>query len=471
MIALDLVSGTRKSVSGGVTRTVMSVEGPTPVFGTGHSQATSDPDLDIVFVHGLSGDRRATWTATDGAFWPQWLADQFPRANVYLAGYDSHVFAGLLLGSGASIQDIASTLADGLISRPTQAGRLVLITHSLGGLIVKQMIRKCQDSADPRFKALLDKIGAVVFLGTPHQGAEFANALDTLLHSFKSKFTKQLAYSSDALIDLNAFFCNVAVERKITVRTFYETEKTNGIHVVNRVTANPGVYGTEPIAVQANHIEICKLVSKNSPVFQSVCELLRAFDISGSSRALVPASPGTALVSSPLRTELLGRTAPSVPSTDLATFQPASVALECDPPMGLPPEILDDYAYFTTVAADDRRDIEKKLVDAGRGYQINDAKKRKERFAMALRRHIAQPAAVTRYTQILADVESRYARHVARVLSAGATTALVDHAIQQDVIDPCVARFSSDGNEITSSLVDNALYYLAGNCHVSWDND
>ena len=71
--------------------------------------------FDVVFVHGLSGDRRATWTAQDGAFWPQWLADAFDDINVYLAGYDSSAFAGILLGSGASIQDLATTLADGLI--------------------------------------------------------------------------------------------------------------------------------------------------------------------------------------------------------------------------------------------------------------------------------------------------------------------------------------------------------------------
>ena len=88
---------------------------------------------------------------------------------------------------------------------------------------------------------------------------------------------------------------------------------------------------------------------------------------------------------------------------------------------------------------------------------------------MALRRHIAQPSAVTRYTQLLGDVESRFSRHVRRPISEGASLAQVDHAIQSDVLDACVAQFSSPGSEITSALVDNALYYLAGNCHVSWD--
>jgi hypothetical protein len=149
---------------------------------------------------------------------------------------------------------------------------------------------------------------------------------------------------------------------------------------------------------------------------------------------------------------------------------PAPVpALEIEAPDGVTSNILEDFAYFTTVAPDDRRPLAHKLRDAGRDYQIGDATRRKERFAMALRRHIAQASAVTRYMQLLGDVESRFGRHVRRPISDGASLAQVDHAIRSDVLDPCVRQFSSPGSEISSALVDNALYYLAGHCHVSWD--
>jgi hypothetical protein len=339
-------------------------------------------------------------------------------------------------------------------------------------LIVKQMIRRCKDSSDQRFKSLLSKIKAVVFLGTPHKGAEFATALDILLSPFKSTFTKQLAYSSDALLDLNSFFCNFAVEECVTVRAYYETQKTKGVHVVNRVTADPGVHGSEPIAVQADHIAICKPTSKDALVYRSICELLTGFAPSGTRKALVPVR------SSATHLPVIRRGFDMVTTGwASAASEPAPVAagdqclLLTEAPEGLPPDILDDFAYFTTVAADDRRDLDAKLTDAGRIYQIADAKKSKERFAMALRRHIAQPAAVTRYTRLLADVQSRYVRHVGLALSLGHDHAQVDEAIQNKVIDPCVERYSAAGNEITSSLVDSALYYLAGNCHVSWDHE
>ena len=200
----------------------MTVEGPTRVFATGSQRAVSAPTFDVVFVHDLSGDRYTTWSAKDGAFWPQWLADDFDNINVYLAGYDSSAFAGILLGSSAAIQDLATSLADGLISRPRQADNIILITHSLGGLIVKQMLRRCADSADARFQDLAKKVRAVVFLGTPHQGAQLATGFDLVLKPFKGKASQQLAYSSDNLLDLSHFFSNFAVREKVAVRPLYE---------------------------------------------------------------------------------------------------------------------------------------------------------------------------------------------------------------------------------------------------------
>ena len=88
---------------------------------------------------------------------------------------------------------------------------------------------------------------------------------------------------------------------------------------------------------------------------------------------------------------------------------------------------------------------------------------------MALRRHIAQPAAVTRYTRLMSEVESRFNRHVARAIADGACAETIDGIIQNEVISPCAA-LESGAEAVTATLVDGALYYLAGNCHVAWDN-
>ena len=64
--------------------------------------------LDIVFIHGLNGHRKRTWTHENGTFWPRdLLPEVFPSARIYTYGYPSEIF---LTRSRATIQDIASNL-------------------------------------------------------------------------------------------------------------------------------------------------------------------------------------------------------------------------------------------------------------------------------------------------------------------------------------------------------------------------
>ena len=71
----------------------------------------------------------------------------------------------------------------------------------------------------------------------------------------------------------------------------------------------------------------------------------------------------------------------------------------------------------------------------------------------------------------MADVESRFNRHVARVIADGGELSDVDSAIQDYVIDPCIDVHSTMDQTVSANVVDGALYYLAGNCHIAWDND
>jgi HPt (histidine-containing phosphotransfer) domain-containing protein len=426
-------------------------EGIVEILPDGASTSAVSPALDIVFVHGLGGDRIETWQVEPKSFWPRWLAAKFPNCRVFSFGFNSKKLAGFLTGEGASLHDLALMLADALLSREDAAPQTLFICHSLGGLIVKQTLRRCVQSADPDYRDFGRSVAGVAFLGTPHQGASLVSALHQLLRLFMSQQAKQLV-NTDVLLDLNDFFRAWANIQSITVRSYYETEKTGGVHIVDKVTANPGVLGSEPIAVQSDHLQICKPEDETSPVFKSVCALIRK--LLQEKRSLLSAGSAGSLNGSP--------------QSDGHTL--AGESLPADAQEGVSADILRDYQYFTTVAEDDRRDLAQKLTDVGRSYAIRDAKRKKERFNMALRRHIAQPAAVTRYTRLMSEVESRFNRHVARAIAAGACDATIDGIIQNDVISPCAALNSSKDEPMTAGLVDGALYYLAGNCHVAWDN-
>ncbi|MFC5386832.1 ABC-three component system protein [Aquamicrobium segne] len=426
-------------------------EGIIEIFAEGDSASPTAPVLDIVFVHGLGGDQFDTWQVDPKSFWPRWLAEKFPNCSVSSFGYDSQKLAGFLTGDGASLHDIALALADALTNREATATRTLFVCHSLGGLVVKQMLRRCTESVNPEYVELGRSVVGIAFLGTPHQGSALASSLDQLLRRFLSKQSKQLVHGDDNLFDLNDFFRTRANTQKIHVRAYYETEKIAGVLIVDKVTANPGVLGCEPIPVQTNHFNICKPETQNAPVFKSVCGMIRSL-----LKAFAP---------------------PSNSAEDKVQGEPdesthAGVADESGPTHtmeGVPADIARDFEYFTTASEDDRRNLEQKLVDAGRAYAVRDAKRKKERFNMALRRHIAQASAVTRYTRVMSEVESRFSRHVPRAIAEGACAQAIDGIIQNEVISPCVV-LETGSDAVTATLVDGALYYLAGNCHLAWDN-
>jgi hypothetical protein len=67
------------------------------IDGFGLKQLTSplpnDHVLDIVFVHGLNGQRSRTWT-TGEDLWPKWFIQDLPGAKVWMYGYDSRASFG-----------------------------------------------------------------------------------------------------------------------------------------------------------------------------------------------------------------------------------------------------------------------------------------------------------------------------------------------------------------------------------------
>jgi hypothetical protein len=69
----------------------------------------------VVFVHGLTGGLKKTWTHEDGTFWPQdLLPNDFPKARIMTFGYDAditHVFGQV---STNTLRDHGKTLCTNL---------------------------------------------------------------------------------------------------------------------------------------------------------------------------------------------------------------------------------------------------------------------------------------------------------------------------------------------------------------------
>jgi protein SERAC1 len=98
----------------------------------------------IVFVHGLTGNRRNTWTHPDGVFWPEdLLTKDLPTARVMTFGYDADVVGFSKTAGNGTLRDHGKSLTNDLAMRRVRSNSttrpLIFIAHSLGGLVVEQV--------------------------------------------------------------------------------------------------------------------------------------------------------------------------------------------------------------------------------------------------------------------------------------------------------------------------------------------
>ena len=151
----------------------------------------------MVFVHGLGGDAAATWRygVEDSTSWPHRLGGEFPEVGVWSLGYPAAPtkwtrFLGWFCerwrdaGYSMALPDRAAQVLDLIVQRGLGRRPLLFICHSLGGLLVKQLLRKADDATEPQKRQVATNTRAVLFLATPHAGAELAS----LANAFRTVF-------------------------------------------------------------------------------------------------------------------------------------------------------------------------------------------------------------------------------------------------------------------------------------------
>jgi hypothetical protein len=82
--------------------------------------------VDIVALHGITGDAYNTWTAVNNILWLRdFLLEDLPEARVFTYGYDAQVFFTKATGT---LDSFATTLLESLIQR--RAGPVGLASSS-----------------------------------------------------------------------------------------------------------------------------------------------------------------------------------------------------------------------------------------------------------------------------------------------------------------------------------------------------
>ena len=247
---------------------------------------TDRPQADVIFLHGLGGDKRLTWQATEEAttFWPEWLADEFPQLEFWTIGYEAAPSAWL--GTAMPLGDRARNILDLLHGEGIGLRPIVFVCHSLGGLVVKQMLQAASTYGDTNWNKIAEQTKGVLFLATPHSGSGLADFLTTLKEIYLPgylaapmrfmRFNKPIAElqaHAGPLRELNLWYRNNAGRLGIQTKALYETQDTLGVvRVVNESSSDAGL--GNPVPIDADHFSICKPVSPEAQVFKTARQFI-----------------------------------------------------------------------------------------------------------------------------------------------------------------------------------------------------
>lgn len=232
----------------------------------------------VILFHGLQGHYHDTWMAAKNKslFWPGWVHEDNPEIAIWSVEYETKILTGF--DSGMEFKDRARNIYELLLrTNDLRKGEIILIGHSLGGLIIKQIIRYASEHADTEMgRSFINRICGVAFLGTPHTGSDLASSGNKLLPRIfiklltlrePSAITAYLCRNSAELRELNAWYRKW--ERQFTGKHLILGEtKPAGLSliIVKPDSSDPGL-SAEMILVDTDHSGICKPDSRKNEVY------------------------------------------------------------------------------------------------------------------------------------------------------------------------------------------------------------
>jgi pimeloyl-ACP methyl ester carboxylesterase len=229
--------------------------------------------VDIVFVHGLTGNRETTWSY-DKTLWPRdLLAKELHNVRIFTFGYDADVIGFLNMAGSNCVRDHGKSLAQDLAGRrittDSRDRPLIFVAHSLGGLVVEQALLIARGSSQPHVKALLPSTIAIAFMGTPHLGSRKADwagpltQMSNLLRKTNKEIVAVLRPGSEMLGNLQEEFHTMLEDRRkneglwIDIFCFYEEIPYLGIgKIVSRQSAI--LTGYPNASIHQNHSNMTK---------------------------------------------------------------------------------------------------------------------------------------------------------------------------------------------------------------------
>jgi pimeloyl-ACP methyl ester carboxylesterase len=221
----------------------------------------------IVFVHGIHGSRES-FRASNGAYWPDMIRTdtRFAYSDVEVAEYPTPASNGKM--SSVQLADILWTNLKH--DHVWEHREVVFIAHSLGGLLVEEMLL--------RHPAEAARVKFIVSYGTPHEGSPIAR--------MASIYDKDPLLSDLADADDNAFLTDLESNwrghdsvNRIHRFCAFESDDTRPINALGRYLKTharvvgyfSATYGcdvtTPPQEIHAGHVNMVRPLDRKSSAY------------------------------------------------------------------------------------------------------------------------------------------------------------------------------------------------------------
>jgi len=261
----------------------------------------SGGEVDVVFLHGLLGGLFYTWRQIDhdnsrgwdsnsdlvstqdySYCWPRdWFReDKMDERGVRVLGVDFDTYLSQWGGScpkesfKTSLKERGADIYQKLRDAGVGDRKVVFVGHSMGGLIIKQMLSEAQSRDDSQF---VENTRGVVFYSTPHNGSNVAKLNKTTkMIFFPTTEVQDLEPDSPALQMLHQNFTDLVKTLKMKVISFGESVKTPYLGIdlalVSPESADPEC--GEHHTINENHMNICKPKGKGSILYRKLSNLI-----------------------------------------------------------------------------------------------------------------------------------------------------------------------------------------------------
>ncbi|KAK8038536.1 hypothetical protein PG993_006947 [Apiospora rasikravindrae] len=258
----------------------VNTKGPLGLTTVYRPSSGSSSAAHIVFVHGLGGGSEHTWSK-NGVLWPRDLLPKqapFRNTGIHIFGYESN----FKKSSTLNIHDFSKSLLNNLLNSPDindGNSPIVLIGHSMGGLVMKQAYILAKQM--PAYSNVATRIKAIIFIATPHTGSELAPILERIFRmtSGLKPYLEDLGRNSNAVQSINTLF--PAHSADLMIHSFYETDALSvgglrDVMIVPKVDAVLNYAHEQSALLYGDHRSVCKFDSAADHNFIAVWQAIAA---------------------------------------------------------------------------------------------------------------------------------------------------------------------------------------------------